>query len=318
MIGRREAESIKGVAILMVLIGHGFSNFGKADYKCLSWGGAMGVCIFLILSGYGLTESYKKNGIDFKFFLRRIKKVLVPFWIVMICESLLDYLCLNRRLEIKDWILAVLGYVDYYRPCIDTTMWYITYLVICYCVFFLIFSLKIPDYLKVLLFAGINIIGYACHLYMNPDWQINYFAFLLGIFLSYAGKYFNRQTLLLINNVAVAVFFIVSIATLPLSGFDVWSIYGLAGAVWAITFIKLFGKDIKIFAGIGKVSYYIYLVEGAILYKYLLLPEGVGSGFRIGIFIILSVGCGWLLYKVFHAGEHMVRIIGKGEKKVEL
>jgi peptidoglycan/LPS O-acetylase OafA/YrhL len=54
-------QYIKGLAILAVIIGH-IGNFsGKARFTPL---GGIGVALFLFCSGYGLTKSYEKNGLE--------------------------------------------------------------------------------------------------------------------------------------------------------------------------------------------------------------------------------------------------------------
>lgn len=46
----------------MVILMHSSCNFGLRIFTPL---GGIGVALFLILSGYGLTESYKKKGLHF-------------------------------------------------------------------------------------------------------------------------------------------------------------------------------------------------------------------------------------------------------------
>lgn len=53
--------TIRGIAILTIIIGHiGVSGF---DLRAFNPFGGIGVAMFLFLSGYGLTESYKNNGL---------------------------------------------------------------------------------------------------------------------------------------------------------------------------------------------------------------------------------------------------------------
>ena len=53
-LSKEQTLLLKGIAILMVILGH---------MSYITWGGAGGVTIFLILSGYGIHESFKKNGL---------------------------------------------------------------------------------------------------------------------------------------------------------------------------------------------------------------------------------------------------------------
>lgn len=53
-------NAYRGVAILMVIIQHCSGKLGTNVFTPL---GGMGVAVFLVLSGFGLSESYKKKGI---------------------------------------------------------------------------------------------------------------------------------------------------------------------------------------------------------------------------------------------------------------
>ena len=53
-------NAYRGVAILMVIIQHCSGKLGTNVFTPL---GGMGVAVFLVLSGFGLSESYIKKGI---------------------------------------------------------------------------------------------------------------------------------------------------------------------------------------------------------------------------------------------------------------
>ena len=54
---RSQTGILKGVGILTVLWAHSGMNYGIGG---IQWIAGIGVALFLIFSGYGLTESYKK------------------------------------------------------------------------------------------------------------------------------------------------------------------------------------------------------------------------------------------------------------------
>ena len=70
---------LKGIAILLVLIGHTFGS----NYKL----GVFGVNLFLILSGYGIYKSFNKNGLK-DYFKKKIEKVYIPYLLVTIAKYL--------------------------------------------------------------------------------------------------------------------------------------------------------------------------------------------------------------------------------------
>ena len=62
-------EQIKGLAILMVILGHLNTEF--YDWRFMQPFGSMGVALFLFISGYGLTKSFENKRLD-GFFKKRI------------------------------------------------------------------------------------------------------------------------------------------------------------------------------------------------------------------------------------------------------
>ena len=120
----------RAMAIIFVLIGHGLQWLTNSNLNVLNWGGGVGVAIFLILSGYGLTESYLSEGrIDSKkFWKKRICTVMIPYWIIMVIQKVLDRILFKRYIGVKETLLSIIGYNDYTRmESIDSTMWYITF-----------------------------------------------------------------------------------------------------------------------------------------------------------------------------------------------
>lgn len=77
-------DAIKGMAILLVITMHILPMLDTILphelVRFLTPTGGIGVAIFLYLSGFGLQESYNKNGLN-KYWQKRIIKVVIP-WII--------------------------------------------------------------------------------------------------------------------------------------------------------------------------------------------------------------------------------------------
>lgn len=124
-LNRNETTFFKGIAILFVLLGH----LGYI-YK----GGAWGVSLFLILSGYGIFQSYKKNN-NAAYFSKKIQKIYLPYLLVTIVV-LLHYIYISNFNPDKTTILVSLLGLDF--NCLyDKTMWYISFIFLQYTVFFI-------------------------------------------------------------------------------------------------------------------------------------------------------------------------------------
>lgn len=71
---------IKGIAISIIVYGHCGNNFG---IRYLTPLGGIGVAMFLMLSGFGINESWKKNGHK-QYWRKRFISFFVPYCIVEI------------------------------------------------------------------------------------------------------------------------------------------------------------------------------------------------------------------------------------------
>lgn len=119
-LSRDQTVMLKGCAIWLVLLGHLWA---------LPFGGALGVAIFLSLSGYGLNLSLEAEGLR-GYWQKRFRKVWLPYFFV----GVFDVLVLKAS-GARAILCTVLG-LDF--GCIaDSTMWYISYILLWYLVFYL-------------------------------------------------------------------------------------------------------------------------------------------------------------------------------------
>lgn len=117
-LGFSQTNSIRGLAILMVILMHSSCNFGLRIFTPL---GGIGVALFLILSGYGLTESYKRKGLHF-FWKSKFNKIWIPYAIVLTVCTI--------------WSSSFKPYVIVQYCLIDSLFWYISFLFYNYILFY--------------------------------------------------------------------------------------------------------------------------------------------------------------------------------------
>lgn len=112
-------NSYRGVAILMVVIQHCAGELGTNLFTPF---GGIGVAIFLILSGFGLSESFKKKGIT-GFVTKKLWRVWLPFFLFYVVVYLL-----HGKYDYKLFLQNVFSIRqdDY---------WYVHYMLRCYLVF---------------------------------------------------------------------------------------------------------------------------------------------------------------------------------------
>lgn len=116
ILDRTATTKMKAMAIIMVVISHvGTTLFGRLFNPF----GGIGVSTFLILSGYGLMESFKQHGLD-GFWRKRLSRVLVPYLIFLLVY------CAYRMVANGEF------------PIFNLRYWFVEYIVIWYVLFYFI------------------------------------------------------------------------------------------------------------------------------------------------------------------------------------
>lgn len=112
----------KGIAMVLIMIGHCTSHFDGA--RLLTPFGGIGVSIFLIASGYGLNESYKRHGLVC-FWKKRVLRVWVPYLIVLLLFSPVKFKSVEYLLGQMIGINCPYWFVSY------ILLWYVAFYVSC-------------------------------------------------------------------------------------------------------------------------------------------------------------------------------------------
>ncbi len=141
MISKEDTKLLKGIAITMVIVEH----LGQVFHiNVLNPLGPIGVCLFLFISGYGLSCSYEKNG-RARYFSKRVMKVYIPYLVSIGLFAGWSFFIGN--------VLTV-GDIFNYAILVDLpqgSFWYLRLLFYWYIVFF--FLTFIFENKKLLLFA---------------------------------------------------------------------------------------------------------------------------------------------------------------------
>lgn len=117
---------VKGIGIILIVIHH----IGQVYAIHLTDQiGPLGVFLFLAASGYGINESFKKRGLD-HYLIKRIKKVFVPYWVLMI--FLIGIFMISDFpgiLEIAQQLLMIHLFTGFYWFLQLIAVWYIAFFV---------------------------------------------------------------------------------------------------------------------------------------------------------------------------------------------
>ncbi|MEA0565043.1 acyltransferase [Lysinibacillus irui] len=312
ILDRKNTQQLKGFAILLVLLGHtGMINFA----------GAYGVSIFLLVSGYGLAQSYLKNG-TYQFLSKRIDKVLVPYFIITLIWFVIDYFVYHISYPWRDIAYTLFGLK--FQSQIDPSMWYITFLLMWYFAFYLIFSLPLKNFMKVILiFLTILLFERHTTLFTNASGaQIYLFEFpvgvVLGLYLTKIKKLPKNYifALLLIISIVSIMLFIVSLKNLDLDLIYAKYTAFFAGISAILLFSILHILNMKVlnfinmlFEKLGSLSYEIYLIEFMVLMKYYSIFNIDNKWLKFIAFFVFMIIVGYLYQK-------MVQIIRRAFTKL--
>lgn len=149
---------IRGLAIIFVIIQHTAGNFEIRYFTPL---GGIGVAIFLLLSGYGLNESFKEKGLD-KFWEKKILRVYIPYMLVVF----FSYIFTNDKDILSKLFL------------IKSDYWFIQFILAWYIIFYIYKKVKMSNIL-VLFIPSIIIL-----LFCRSTLAEQAISFPLGILLS--------------------------------------------------------------------------------------------------------------------------------------
>lgn len=291
-------EIVRGFAIIFVILGHILGGtFGLTSTHVTMLLGTGGVNIFLFLSGYGLFESYRVKGLNFRLFWnKKLNKIFIPYGIMTILYY--GYLSLMHQQPGRTFLLENILCIDFTRS-IDGTMWYMSYILIWYGVFFLVFYFDYNVLFKIGLvwLIGSNFSAYWLHnIFQECSYQfsINAYSFPMGLLAAYIMAYINHNIYItshvrdvigyIIAGLSVVVFILGNLQVINVAYWE----YGLCEFIILYKFIELLLYKLQIplkaLKYIGQNSFLLYLIEA----KFIRIIGGIDlAQHNIWIFSIL-------------------------------
>lgn len=158
--GKEHFLYIKGIAILAIMLSH-IGNFsGKTWFTPL---GGIGVAIFLACSGYGLTKSYEKNGLQ-RYWRKKLTGVYLPFLFVELLFSIV--------LQRPFWdVILDITLIDIAYPY----GWYMWYLFLCYAFFWLAFRFLPGERSRLCALGGLSLLSFFLFRSLQGEQALSFF-----------------------------------------------------------------------------------------------------------------------------------------------
>lgn len=278
---------VKGIAILMVLAVEFFEHFYNVTE--LAFLQELASAVFLICSGYGLSESYRaKNGLH-HYWENKVIKLWIPSLVVLVALSFIQG---GKGVEwIGQYPTALYG-------------WFMYLLFGEYAAFWLMFRLSETRETRVI---GLFAISLAAMFFLQDPQMIRLvFCFPVGVCFSqyrmkYAIREFNWSKKLIVSIALVAVaapcWLFANRIGVPLVQYTVQQLAYIATAL-ALILVTYFIRGIKIlgiFAPFGMMSYALYLLDATV---FKMLGKQVQWRYMVisvGALLVVAAAYSWLV-----------------------
>lgn len=185
-------QELKGLGILAIVFAH-ISYMLVTDSSFLyplSIAAGVGVDLFLFMSGFGLTVGMLKKQMPvLEFYQRRVVKIFIPFWIVLLTLFICDFFIHDIHYSPGYMLQSALGWFPRASAFedVNSPFWYISWMLMFYALFPLLFMRERPWLTAILLAVIANTIALADPLQLQVNWlhRLHTNAFSLGILLAW-------------------------------------------------------------------------------------------------------------------------------------
>lgn len=325
-------QELKGLGILTVVFAHfAYMLVTNADFLFpLSIIAGVGVDLFLFMSGYGLTVGMLKKPLPLMdFYKRRAIKIFIPFWVVTILIFAANAIFLNIHYPVPYMLQSLIGWFPTARGFddVNSPFWYITWMMMFYILFPIVFSVKRPWLSALVLAVVATLIGVYNPLDLGDNWlhRLHTVAFSLGIVFAWllfetkdkenkfviAFKKFRDESTFMSYVVILLMLVLVVYMSLNTTA-NHWplltSILGqgyfvdqLTSIVIMFAFIVIFilkKFDNKFLAIYGIYSFEVYLIHWPLISRYDIYFDILPAWAAVTAWIITFIVVSWLLQKI--------------------
>ena len=325
-------QELKGLGILTVVFAHfAYMLVTNADFLFpLSIIAGVGVDLFLFMSGYGLTVGMLKKPLPiFEFYKRRVIKIFIPFWVALILIFAANAIFLDIHYTVPYMMQSLLGWFPTAEGFddVNSPFWYITWMMMFYVLFPLVFSTKRPWLSAIILAVIATLIGVYNPLNMGDNWlhRLHTVAFSLGIvfawvlfetkdkenkFVAHLKEFRNKAKIMpyVVIALMLGVVVYMSLHTTANHWPTLTAILGkgyfvdqLTSIILMFAFIVIFSLkkfDNKFLSIYGLYSFEVYLIHWPLIGRYDIFFDYLPSWAAVIAWLVTFIVVSWLLQKI--------------------
>ncbi len=163
LFSRQQTDVLRGMAAIVIAVFHVLIQWHC--HRVVNLPGSVAVAMFLVLSGFGLNESYKRSGLK-DYWRKRLRRVIFPYWLFLAVVTLLQ--------GFPGWKTFLLD------ACfIKSDYWFVPFLVQWYLVYWIVQRWFSSGLVPILMVLGLIVLNF--HSQVEAEQA---FSFLAGILIS--------------------------------------------------------------------------------------------------------------------------------------
>lgn len=268
-----DSTRIKGILCVAVLFHHfsGWFTHPNAVIYAFSHSGSFIVAMFFFLSGYGLSKADSDKTISFCLVLKRILRLMIPYWICDILY-LVGYYVFGLKLSTEVTALSIAESVLALKSIVSFS-WYVPAMAAVYVLFYLCLKFVKKKYTAAVMLAVM-----AAGFVFVPDLWVSYFAFPIGVlFVKYEDRILcllkkaaNRLIAVTVPGLIVAASCVLKIFGQSTGNQLLMKVCDAVGSAAFVIAVFVILSRVKIGGRIaafyGRISYEFYLLHGLGIY----------------------------------------------------
>jgi len=323
---------LKGLAILFIIFSHIGYTLADDDrfLRPLSNLAGVGVAMFLLTSGYGLTASGLKRKLSvWQFYKKRLPKLYISFWIVLSVYFLLDFLALGKTYALDYVVHSFLGLFRTADAFVDVNspLWYFSLILFYYLIFPIIFNKRFAWLSSI----GLFVVGYwlVHHIPLETVPNVGLYkfytaAFPLGVMIAWALSRpkvanFIKSLINRLNSSGLKIYYYATLLALPALFIFTRTFTGpgqisykeqtfnIISILIVLIFFLIKRFDIKLFSLFGTFSFEIYLIHWPLMARYDVLFAHLPGWLAVTLYLPVFLALAWLLQKLSNLPARRVR-----------